>query len=588
MLVLDGFNPSLALATTMSRPFCLPSILLCPAPMCAACQLGKQKRRSTESRHIFAPHKMKLKENALVPGSAFHLDLYQSAVKGRLPTTYGKEKPSDKYSGGLIAVDAASGFIFVRHQVSLRAGETIQSLRTFASYAKSFGIRLGTLRADNQPFDSALFRDYVDASDFTDITLSGVGAHHQNAVAERAIGTVTSWARTMLLHSIIHWPDAASLDLWPYAMDYAAMIWNHLPKHDTKLAPIEIFTGSRLPNYDFLHRCHVWGCPTYVLDPKLQDGTKIPKWSPRARRGLFLGFSPDHSTTVARILSLRTGAFSPQFHCVFDDLFTTVPSGGNGPLVDTNRFDLDEWNRLISTGYERYSEHTPLHELPSLDREFLPTAPSPSPPRPAPAPVPAPVSVPAPAASPPPPPPPVPEGDSTPVAPPIPASVSEGEADVDPALDDFEASDPPPDDPVIPSPRHPPDPTHESSPNPVRRSGRTRRPPRRLIEECATSIPTPKTPFGNHSYAYGADPSQRVPCGLYNQQFLCISNCPTSSQPQRLKLNTMVYLTLCVKLFRFKILSSQSLPMLDFPRPRLQLFALLFMKTTQPPYASRT
>jgi hypothetical protein len=36
------------------------------------------------------------------------------------------------------------------------------------------------------------------------IDYSGTGARHQNGVAERAIQTVTRWARSMFLHSIIH------------------------------------------------------------------------------------------------------------------------------------------------------------------------------------------------------------------------------------------------------------------------------------------------------------------------------------------------------------------------------------------------
>jgi hypothetical protein len=43
------------------------------------------------------------------------------------------------------------------------------------------------------------------------------------------------------------------------------------------------------------------GCPVYVLDPKLQDGQKIPKWDPRSRRGMFVGVSNAHSSIVGRI-----------------------------------------------------------------------------------------------------------------------------------------------------------------------------------------------------------------------------------------------------------------------------------------------
>ena len=52
-----------------------------------------------------------------------------------------------------------------------------------------------------------------------------------------------------------------------------------------------------------LRRARVFGCPTYVLDPRLQDGKKIPKWEAQARTGMFLGFSDVHSSTVGLVLN---------------------------------------------------------------------------------------------------------------------------------------------------------------------------------------------------------------------------------------------------------------------------------------------
>ena len=65
------------------------------------------------------------------------------------------------------------------------------------------------------------------------IDFSGVGAHHQNGIAERAIGTVTYWARTLLLHYCLHWPEEANIELWPFALEHAIYVWNNLPKRDT-------------------------------------------------------------------------------------------------------------------------------------------------------------------------------------------------------------------------------------------------------------------------------------------------------------------------------------------------------------------
>jgi hypothetical protein len=114
-----------------------------------------------------------------------------------------------------------------------------------------------------------------------------------------------------------------------------------------------------------------------LLDPHLQDGKKIPKWHPRARRGMFLGFSSQHSTNVGLVLNLKTGHISPQYHLVFDDLFSTVSTSilRDEKIRNDSVFQPDIWNDLISTGHERNEfleelDNTP-HQLPVLDDDWL-------------------------------------------------------------------------------------------------------------------------------------------------------------------------------------------------------------------------
>jgi hypothetical protein len=44
----------------------------------------------------------------------------------------------------------------------------------------------------------------------------------------------------------------------------------------------------------------------------------------RTKLGVNLGFSPQHPKSIHLILSLVTGCVSPQFHCTFDNGFTTL------------------------------------------------------------------------------------------------------------------------------------------------------------------------------------------------------------------------------------------------------------------------
>ena len=62
------------------------------------------------------------------------------------------------------------------------------------------------------------------------IRFSGAGASHQNGEEERAIKTVVTMSRTMLMHAALRCPDDTfSTDLWPMAMDYAVWVYNRTP-----------------------------------------------------------------------------------------------------------------------------------------------------------------------------------------------------------------------------------------------------------------------------------------------------------------------------------------------------------------------
>ena len=106
------------------------------------------------------------------------------------------------------------------------------------------------------------------------------GDSHQNGAAKRAIKTVVTMARTMPMHAALICPEETlSTDIWPMAMDYAVWVYNRTPDMQSGLSAIEIWSRSRFePVSETLRNCHVWGCLTYVLEPKLQNpGVKIPK-----------------------------------------------------------------------------------------------------------------------------------------------------------------------------------------------------------------------------------------------------------------------------------------------------------------------
>ena len=82
-----------------------------------------------------------------------------------------------------------------------------------------------------------------------------------------------------------------------------------------------------------------------MLDPKLQDGKKLPKWDPRTRQGQYLGRSPKHASSVGLIRNLNTGFISPQFHVIYDTQFQTVTGGYEGNDAVANHI----WESLGQT-----------------------------------------------------------------------------------------------------------------------------------------------------------------------------------------------------------------------------------------------
>jgi hypothetical protein len=77
----------------------------CPKPKCAACCLSKTGRASTPTTQVLDTSERNLNDAGINPGDVIHLDQYMSGLPGRLPTTFGKEKPKKRYAGGTIFVD---------------------------------------------------------------------------------------------------------------------------------------------------------------------------------------------------------------------------------------------------------------------------------------------------------------------------------------------------------------------------------------------------------------------------------------------------------------------------------------------------
>lgn len=352
-----------------------PTAATCPIPRCASCELARARRRSPAVMKQQAIEEKQgiLSANKYLPGDLVSMDQFVSGTPGRLYSGYGREAPQNRFQGGTIFNDAASGAIWVENQVSLGAGETICSKERFEEWLYDLCcIEVKQYHSDNGVFAASEFRDDC-KSKHQRQTFSGVGAKHQNGRAERSIQTIMYMARTFMVHVSLHWNEygSDSLALWPFAVRHAVWLYNRLPNGVTGLSPMEILTGTQSDHRDLL-RAHVWGCPVYVLDPKLQDGKKIPKWSRRARQGQFVGFSDEHSSLVANVRHLSTGYVSPQFHIVFDDHFHTVYGDPERDTYTNTICDLLwETDREIYAEDEYGPDGTLIYSPPPLDEVWL-------------------------------------------------------------------------------------------------------------------------------------------------------------------------------------------------------------------------
>ena len=92
--------------------------------------------------------------------------------------------------------------MFVRHQNTLNALETVKSKITLKQTAKTFGVKIDSYLTDLVTFSSEEFAENIEVKEQR-LRFSGVAALHQNGVAERSIRTIMQLARAMLLHSLL-------------------------------------------------------------------------------------------------------------------------------------------------------------------------------------------------------------------------------------------------------------------------------------------------------------------------------------------------------------------------------------------------
>ena len=95
-----------------------------------------------------------------------------------------------------------------------------------------------------------------------------------------------------MFQSSLYYTDNGVDDIYLccFSVKHDEWLHNLLPNYYSSITPIELLASNKADHCN-LSRSHVWGCPVFVLEPKLQNYQKIPKWNCSSLLGQFLGFS---------------------------------------------------------------------------------------------------------------------------------------------------------------------------------------------------------------------------------------------------------------------------------------------------------
>lgn len=181
-----------------------------------------------------------------------------------------------------VVVDQFSGIIEARPLQSESQAE--KGLNSFiTSFGKPESIRSdGAKSFDPKSTLGTLCRSLGIRQEFTNAYTS-----QQNGVAERAIGTITQIARSLLIQR------NTPTYFWPFAIKTASYLHNRLPKATKKgNIPLSTIKGEENSTID-LSKWKTFGCLCYAhLRTAARDHKKLDKTS---QKGIFLGY-PDNQS----------------------------------------------------------------------------------------------------------------------------------------------------------------------------------------------------------------------------------------------------------------------------------------------------
>eukprot|EP00957_Ditylum_brightwellii_P173882 13237832-Ditylum_brightwellii.AAC.1 len=112
-------------------------------------------------------------------------------------------------------MDHASKFSYSHLIKGASNAKTLSAKGAYERVMQSYGHKVEVYHGDTSRFDSQDFKASCDKAQQT-YSYCGVGAHHQNGIAEAMNKRISHNARTILLHAKRKWPSVITSIVWPF------------------------------------------------------------------------------------------------------------------------------------------------------------------------------------------------------------------------------------------------------------------------------------------------------------------------------------------------------------------------------------
>jgi hypothetical protein len=190
-----------------------------PKQKCLSCSENKGTKRS--HKH----HCGSITQDDHHPGSNTSIDHINAAnVPGY--TWQHKGRPTlKKYKNFMLFVDHKTQLVYPSFQEYKTASEACRSKCDYKTFAKRYNVIIDSYHAENGVFPSETFQKSNDNNN-QKLNFSGINAQWQNGLVESSNGTICAAARFMLNHAISQWSKTITAELWPFAIQHAATIYN--------------------------------------------------------------------------------------------------------------------------------------------------------------------------------------------------------------------------------------------------------------------------------------------------------------------------------------------------------------------------